>query len=90
MVKTLSNPLTRKQRAAIEAFRGTQLIRQLVDEAVNQPAVVLEYLDEDLLSFSSKRKLERSEVKAIGKKVLQAIYFMHEAGYVHTGTFNDN
>ncbi|KAL9126242.1 MAG: hypothetical protein Q9217_004675, partial [Psora testacea] len=84
VVKTLSSSLMRKQRTAIEAFQKNRLIRQVVDEATTPPAFVLEHLDDDLLTLSSNRKLDISEVKAVGKKVLEAIYWMHETGYVHT------
>ena len=87
MVKTLSSPLMGKQRTAIEAFQKNTLIRQVVDEATTPPAVVLEHLDDDLLSLSSNRKLDISEVKTVGEKVLEAICWMHETGYVHTGRF---
>jgi serine/threonine protein kinase len=87
VVKTFFNSSLEDQRPAIEAFRGSPFIRQQVDEATNPTAVVLEYLNEDLLSLSSKRRLKMPEIKAIGKRILQAICSMHQSGYVHTGIF---
>ena len=80
MVKTFSNSPEGNERATIQAFRGNGLFRQLVDEATNPPALVLEHLDEDLLSLSGKRKLPIREVKRIARRFLQAISWMHELG----------
>lgn len=64
-------------------------LRPLVDEIVDPadpPAIVLKYLDSDLLVEPKKKTLARPEIKFVARKVLEALKVLHEGGYVHTGT----
>jgi hypothetical protein len=58
VVKTLSPPFMREARTTFEAFEGSPLIRQPVEEGevehTGEPAFVFDYLDADLLSLSKK------------------------------------
>lgn len=68
----------------------TPYIRPLIDEVdlgaeAKSPALVLRYLDEDLLSFSNRRTLTRRELKFVAKGVLHALKMLHGEGFVHTG-----
>jgi hypothetical protein len=60
-----------------------------MDETKNPPSLVLQQLDDDLLHASSEKSLERSELKLVAKKVLQAIEALHKDGYTHTGKFRN-
>lgn len=66
-------------------FRGVPGIRQMIDETDTPPSLIFGYLDDDLLNVSQSRRIDRSELKFVAKKVLTALQAMHEAGYVHTG-----
>ncbi|KAJ8069391.1 hypothetical protein OCU04_003045 [Sclerotinia nivalis] len=71
----------------------TSSLRPLIDEIVepaDPPTIVLKYLDNDLLSESYKKKLTRSELKFIARRVLQALQVLHDDGYVHTDVKPDN
>jgi casein kinase II subunit alpha len=58
----------------------------LVDEIQGLAALVLEYLDENLLNASNSKRLGRLDIKLVAKRILEALNMFHEAGYVHTGT----
>lgn len=49
-------------------------------------AIILKYLDDNLLTASNKEKLSRAEVKYVARMVLEALNVLHVDGYVHTGT----
>lgn len=49
-------------------------------------ALVLEYLDDNLLDVCGRTRLEGSEVKVVARTVLEALALLHENGFVHTGS----
>ena len=60
----------------------------MVDEIVepaDPPAIILKYLDDDLLAASNATKLNRKEIKYVSKGILESLKTLHEEGYVHTG-----
>jgi serine/threonine protein kinase len=57
----------------------------LQDTKVLPAELVLEHLDDNLLAASNSKKLEKSEIKFIAKRILEALQAFHEDGYVHTG-----
>lgn len=65
----------------------TRLVRPLVDGIEDSPfpAVVLKYLDGDVLDASNRRRLTRPEVKYVARCVLGALSVLHREGFVHTG-----
>jgi serine/threonine protein kinase len=66
----------------------TPSIRPLIEELEDShgpPILLLEYLDDDLLNASNKRRLTRPEVKFVSKKLLEALAVLHDDGLVHTG-----
>lgn len=66
-------------------FTSHLYIRQVLDETTDPPSLILQHLDDNLLHASSVKTLENSDVKLVGKRVLQAIKALHEKGYTHTG-----
>lgn len=49
------------------------------------PAIVLKYLDDDILHTSNIKRLARIEVKYVARRVLEALSVLHQEGFVHTG-----
>ncbi|KAK2754807.1 hypothetical protein FQN54_006700 [Arachnomyces sp. PD_36] len=71
----------------------TPHLRPLIDEIVepaDPPAIVLKYLETDLLTASNAKKLSGREIKYVSKRVLEALKVLHEDGYVHTDMKMDN
>ena len=89
MIKSVRHFRLRNERDVLKRFQGrTSSLRPLVDEIEEPselPALVLKYLDDDLLSASATRRLTRLEIKHVARKVLEALEVLHEDGYVHTG-----
>lgn len=56
-----------------------------IEDPSDPPAIVLKYLDEDLLHASAAKRLTRPEVKHVAKRVLEALEALHGEGYVHSG-----
>ncbi|KAL2217265.1 serine/threonine protein kinase [Thermoascus aurantiacus ATCC 26904] len=50
-------------------------------QPADPPAIVLKYLDDDLLNASAARRLTTSDIKYVSKKVLEALKVLHEDGY---------
>ena len=73
------------ERAVLELVRNHTGIRQMVDDIENPPALVLEYLDDNLLDVSSRERLQGSDVKVVARTALEALAVLHENGFVHTG-----
>lgn len=73
------------ERDVLKHFHARPGIRQLLDETQDPPSLVLKYLDDNLLTASNSKKLEKSEIKFIAKRILEALQEFHEDGYVHTG-----
>ncbi|KAH7371266.1 kinase-like domain-containing protein [Pyrenochaeta sp. MPI-SDFR-AT-0127] len=71
-------------------FQGCPHVRPLLDQIEEPPALVLKFLQENLLKASNTRKLERSEIKFVARGVLEALNIFHEAGFVHTDVKPDN
>ena len=64
-------------------------LRPLLDEITDpadSPAIVLKYLDDDLLHASATRRLSGPEIKYVAGRVLEALSVLHDHGYVHAGT----
>lgn len=74
-----------QERDALQSFRGHHAIRQMLDEVRDPPALILEYLNGDVLSASNAKQFERQEVNAVARTVLEALAALHSKGWVHTG-----
>jgi serine/threonine protein kinase len=85
IVKTAPQRRLDNERDILKRFRTWPCIRRLLDEIENPSSLVLQYLDDNLLHASNTKALERSDVKFVAKRVLQAIQALHEEGYTHTG-----
>ena len=88
VVKGADNRHLRKERNILRRFQvKSNLIRPLLDEVEDNstPAIVLRHLDDNVHHASVNKRLTRQEVKYIARKVLEALYVLHEEGFVHTG-----
>jgi len=85
IVKTAPTYLLENECEVLKRFQGRPHIRQLIDEVRDPPSIVLKHLGDNLLNASNSKRLERSDVKYVAKKILEALSVIHEAGYVHTG-----
>lgn len=63
----------------------TPYIRPLLEEIEEPPAIILRYLEDDLLQSSNRKRLSRPEVKFVARRVLDALNVLHSEGFVHTG-----
>lgn len=85
IIKTAPKYRLDKERDVLKHFHARPEIRQLLDETQEPPSLVLRHLDDNLLTASNSKRLEKHEIKFIAKGVLKALQAFHEAGYVHTG-----
>jgi serine/threonine protein kinase len=90
VIKSVHHFRLRNERDILLRLQSqTPLLRPLLDEIEdppNPPALVLKYLEDDLLHASNTRRLTRPEVKYVTKKVLEALEVLHGHGFIHTGT----
>lgn len=84
------HPRVEHERDILRLFDKSPPLRTLVD-GIEEPAhpttIVLEYLEADLDQCSRDKTLNRSELKYVSKKLLEAIDTLHDRGYIHTGTY---
>ena len=77
------------ERDVLKRFQSrSPYIRPLVDEVFDPPEppiIMLRHLDDHLLKASIKQKLNRTEVKYVSKRILEALNVLHEDGFVHAG-----
>ncbi|KAF2243952.1 kinase-like protein [Trematosphaeria pertusa] len=90
IIKTAPIKRLNNEREILNMFQGCPHIRPLLDQIEEPPALVLEFLQDNLLKASNMRRLERPEIKFVARGVLEALNIFHEAGYVHTDVKPDN
>ena len=90
IVKTASDWPFKNERDILEAFRDRPCIRPIVDTTDDPPSLILRYLDDNLLKASNAKALERTDIKYVARKVLQALEALHSHGYVHTGNAQES
>ncbi len=83
------HPRVENERDVLKRFQPrSPYLRPLIDE-IQDPAepttIVLRHLESDLLEASVQQPLNRTEIKYVLKRILEALSVMHEDGYVHTG-----
>jgi casein kinase II subunit alpha len=69
----------------LERVRSQPSIRQLIDTIQDPPSLVLRHLDDNLLSASNMKRLDKPDIKFVAQKILEALSALHQLGYVHTG-----
>jgi serine/threonine protein kinase len=83
------HPRVENERDVLKRLQHyTSFLRPLIDEIIEPStptAIVLSYLESDLLTETTKRTLNRKEVKYVCHRILQALQVMHEEYLVHTG-----
>jgi hypothetical protein len=90
VIKSVHHFRLRNERDILLRLQSqTPLLRPLLDEIEdppNPPALVLKYLEDDLLHASNTGRLTRPEVKYITERVLEALEVLRGNGFIHTGT----
>jgi casein kinase II subunit alpha len=61
------------ERDVLKHFHARPGIRQLLDETQDPPFIVLKYLDDNLLTASNSKRLEKSEFQFVAKRILEAL-----------------
>lgn len=91
IVKSTNHFRIHNERDVLLRFQDkTPLLRPLLDEIqdpASPPAIVMKYLDDDILHASDKKRLTRAEVKHVAQRVLGALSVLHQEGFIHTGKF---
>jgi len=82
--------LQNERDVLIRVQSRTRHIRQLVDEIDELPALILQYMDDDVLHASNTKKLTRPELKFVAKGVLEALDILHRDSLVHTGMYREH
>jgi serine/threonine protein kinase len=89
VVKSIDHSRLQRERNILLHFQPrTPHIRPLLDQidpGTPSQALVLKYLEHDLLEVSRQRKLASTELKFVATTVLEALRVLHGEGYVHTG-----
>lgn len=89
IVKSVNHFRLQNERDVLVRFQSsTPHIRPLLDEVdpeTESHALVMRWLDGDLLDATKDRQLASSEVKLVAKGVLEALQVLHADGFVHTG-----
>jgi serine/threonine protein kinase len=89
MIKSVRHFRLENERVVLKRFQArSSSLRPLIDEIrdpPDPPALVLRYLDDDLMRASAPQRLTKSEIKYVAKRVLEALEVLHEDHYVHTG-----
>jgi serine/threonine protein kinase len=77
------------ERSLLQRFQHrTPFLRPIIDDIEDPedpPAIILRWLDDDVMRASDTKRLTRPEVKEVAKGVLEALKVIHEDGYIHTG-----
>ncbi|EPE24109.1 Protein kinase-like (PK-like) [Glarea lozoyensis ATCC 20868] len=94
IIKSVRHFRLQNKRDILQRFQSrTSALRPLIDEIQDQsvpPAIVLKYLDDDLMRASAAKRLTTLEIKQVAKRVLEALNVLHEDGFVHTDIKIDN
>ncbi|RAK95070.1 putative serine/threonine protein kinase [Aspergillus ibericus CBS 121593] len=88
------HPRVENERDALKRFQhSTTHLRPLLDEVqepAEPPIIILKYLEDNLLSSSIKKTLNRQELKYVARSILKALKVLHKDKYVHTDVKPDN
>ncbi|KKZ61726.1 hypothetical protein EMCG_03755 [[Emmonsia] crescens] len=93
MIKSAPHFRIGNERDILRKYQTKAHLRPLIDEIVHPadpPAIVLKYLDDDLLNASNTKKLNPREIRYVSQRILEALQVLHEDGYVHTDIKIDN
>ena len=73
------------KRVIVNVLQGFPHVQPLLNQIEEPPALVLKFLQDNLLKASNMRRLERLEIKFVARGVLETLNILHEAGHAHTG-----
>ena len=68
------------ERDVLKHFYARPGIRQLLDETQDPPSLVLKHFNDNLLTASNSKRLEKREIKFIAKRILETLQAFHEDG----------
>ena len=86
-VKTAPPQRLKREAQMLQLFQDHDFIRGLVDQTEDPESVVLEYMDDNVLSLLKKKQLPKVEAKRALKATFRALAALHDKNIVHTGTF---
>lgn len=85
------HPRVENEREVLKRFQNkTPNLRPLIDEIEepsSPPTIVLKHIEDHLLNASIKKTLNRTELRYVAKRILEALNVLHEEDYVHTGNY---
>ncbi|PYI29075.1 putative serine/threonine protein kinase [Aspergillus indologenus CBS 114.80] len=94
IVKSVRHFRLQNERDVLKRFQQyTPFLRPLVDQIVepsDPPAIVLKYLDDNLLNASASSRLTKGEVRYVARGILEALDVLHRHNFVHTDIKPDN
>jgi serine/threonine protein kinase len=85
-VKTAPPERLNREAQMLQLFQGHDSIRQLVDQIEDPESVILEYMDDYVLSLLKRKQLPKVEAKRALKATFKALTALHDKNIVHTGT----
>jgi casein kinase II subunit alpha len=85
IIKTAPKGRLDSECEVLKYFRNHQSIRPLLDEIREPPCLVLKHLDDTVLHASNTKRLGKSDIRFVTKRVLEALKSLRKAGFVHTG-----
>lgn len=88
MIKSAHHFRLENESKVLKRFQDHAPLRPLIDEiedSSNPPALVLQYLDDDVLRASTIKRLTRPEITYVIRRVVEAVKALHDEGFVHTG-----
>ena len=86
VVKTGPTKRLNNEAQTLQLFQGCHSIRQLVDQVKDPESIVLEYMDDNVLSLLQQKQLVKVEAKRALKAIIEALIALHDKNIVHTGT----
>lgn len=85
-MKTAPTKRLNNEAQMLQLFQGCRSIRQLVDQIEDPEAVVLEYMDDNVLNLLQQKQLPKVEAKRALRATIEALIALHDKNIVHTVT----
>ena len=85
-MKTGPTKRLNNEAQTLQLLQGCHCIRQLVDQIENPESIILEYMDDNVLTLLQQKQLSKIEAKRALKAIVEALVALHDQNIVHTGT----